>query len=308
MNSPAHSSRSGSALVVTFWLIAIMGLVVIGALQFAVIDTRTVTAQRSLMQARQLAERALAVGSHPEVRRGEPLLEWNGDEESYEARLTMDEGRINPNALIAGGRSQVLNRLFLLWGLKPVEANGLTGAMMDWIDPDDLVSLNGAEAKAYLGSVRPGLPLNRPFQSFDEMRLVAGMEGLEAKQPGWRNFFTLWSDGKIALNEAPPEVMAAATGVRLQTALRVSRNLAGRDGKRFTGDDLRFGSVPEALQRLGVYGPPPPHLSVDGNTRRIEAVGRAGEFQCQLVVITRGKEAVWRGVLDVPRERNEVKK
>jgi type II secretory pathway component PulK len=299
------SDERGSALVVTFWLLAIMGMVVIGALQFAVIDTRTVTAQRGLMEARRLAEQALAIGSHPEIQRGDSLLRRDGESGDYEARITLDEGRVNPNALVLGKQSQVLNRLFLLWGMESGQAVSLTGAMMDWIDPDDLVSLNGAEAKAYAGLGRSGLPLNRPFQSYDEIRMVAGMDALELLRPDWRDFFTLWTAGKIDLNEASPEVMAAATGARLPGALRVWQNLAGRDGKRFTDDDVRFGSVPEALQRLGIYTPPPPHLAIDGNTRRVEAVGSVGKFQSKLVLVLKEKEAIWRGESVAPPETSE---
>jgi type II secretory pathway component PulK len=299
-----QSGFQGSALALTFWLIAIMGLVVIGAIQFAVVDTRTVTAQRGLAQARRMAERALAVGAHPEVQRGDPLLKSRGDEGAYQAWVTMDEGRINPNALISSKQGIVLNRLFLLWGMEPALAIALTGAMTDWVDGDDFVALNGAEAKEYAAAGRPGLPLNRPFQSFEEMRLVTGMDQLESLRPDWRDFFTLWSEGLIDLNEASPEVMAAATGVRLQAARRVFQGLAGRDGLRFTDDDVRFATVIEALQRLGINTQPPPHLGIDGNTRRVEAIGTAGSFQCKLVMVLNGTEPLHRQELPMNTELN----
>ncbi len=305
--SPPCRSR-GSALVLTFWLIAIMGLVVVGALQFALVDSRAVTAQRGLAQARRMAERALAVGAHPEIQRWDSALRQEGELESYRALITADEGRMNPNTLIEGKQSIVLNRLFLLWGMKPAEAIALTGAMTDWVDTDDLVALNGAEAKAYATAGRAGLPLNRPFQSFEEMRLVIGMDQLESLRPDWRDFFTFWSEGKINLNEAAPEVMAAATGVQLKAARRVFQSLAGRDGQRYTKDDIRFATVAEALQRLGIYTPAPPHLGIDGNTRRVEAIGTSGSFQCKLVMVLRGTEAVYRQEHPMSNESNVDRK
>jgi len=109
-----------------------MGLLVFGALRFVSIDTRCVTAQRGLAQARRLAEWGLALGAHPEVKRGDPLLANEDGNESYFAFITSEEARFNPNALIAAKSQIVLNRLFLVWGLKADQASALTGAMVDW--------------------------------------------------------------------------------------------------------------------------------------------------------------------------------
>ena len=289
-----HPER-GSALVATFWLIVVMGLLVFGALQYVAIDARTVTAQRGLAQGRRLAEQGLALGAHPAVKRGDPLLRREMGEEGFVVEITAEEARLNPNTLVATRSQIMLNRLFLIWGMKPDQAVALTAAITDWIDVDDGVSPNGAESQAYAAAGRAGLPLNRPFESFEEMRMVAGMAELDALHPNWRDAFTLWTYGRINLNETSPDVMAAATGVRLPAAQRVCATLAGLDGVRFTSDDLRFVSVGEALQRLGVAGIPSPFLVVDGTIRHVESIGKSGDFRCKLVMVLTGAFPLYRG-------------
>jgi hypothetical protein len=271
-----------------------MGLLVFGALQFVAVDTRTVTAQRGLTQAKRLAEQGLAIGSHPKMERGDPLLQFESGTEGYVVEISSEEARLNPNSLINNRAQIVLNRIFLVWGMDAGPAAALTGALSDWVDADDTAGPNGAEAQAYLAAGRPGLPLNRPFASYDEMRMVAGMDALEAIPPNWRDSFTFWTFGRVNLNEASPEVMAALTGVRLPAARRVCDTLAGQDGIRFTSDDLRFGSVEEAFKRLGFAGKPSILTGIDGSTRHVESIGKAGDFQCRLIQVLSGAYPLYR--------------
>jgi len=136
--------------------------------------------------------------------------------------------------------------------------------------------------------------LNRAFASFDEMRMVKGMDDLELIHPAWRDAFTLWTFGQVDLNEAAPDVIAAATGVRLAAAVRVWDTLAGRDGVRFTSDDLRFASVEEAMKKLGIGGKPSPLFGIEGKTRHVESIGKAGDFQCRLVMVLSGAVPIHR--------------
>jgi len=287
-------THRGSALVAVFWLIAVMGLLVFGALQFVAVDSRTVTAQRGLAQARRQAEQGLALGAHPQVERGDPLLRFVSGTEGYLATISSEEARLNPNTLVVNRSQTVMNRLFLSWGMQAGPAAALTGAITDWIDPDQTEGLNGAEARTYAAAGRPGLPMNRAFTSFDEMRMVIGMDALEALRPDWRDSFTLWTFGRVNLNEASPEVIAAVTGVRLTAAQRMVTTLAGQDGIRYTKDDLRFASVEEALQRLGMTGQPSPLLGIEGTTRHVECIGKAGDFQCKLVMVLSGAFPLYR--------------
>ncbi len=271
-----------------FWLIAVLGLFVLAALQSAIVDTRMVSTLRGLALAQAAAKRGLAFGMHPSVSRGDPLLAYESDEESYQVNITVEEARLNPNALIAANSGIVLTRLFVLWGMRADAATSLSAAIGDWIDADGTVALSGAEAEAYARAGRPGLPLNRPFTTLDEMRMVSGMDALEAQNPEWRDAFTLWTSGRINVNEANPEVISAACGIGLSRAKNAWSVLAGPDGIRHTPDDVRFTSTEEAARQLQIREPIPPLLSIEGQTRHVESIGRAGDFDCRLVMILSG--------------------
>uniref|UniRef100_A0A7C4VRE3 T2SS protein K first SAM-like domain-containing protein n=1 Tax=Desulfatirhabdium butyrativorans TaxID=340467 RepID=A0A7C4VRE3_9BACT len=56
-----------------------------------------------------------------------------------------------------------------------LQADELTDAMLDWIDADDLVRLNGAEADVYIQNGLSYVPSDAPFRTMTEMLLVIGM-------------------------------------------------------------------------------------------------------------------------------------
>ncbi|MEW6261310.1 MAG: hypothetical protein AB1547_15555 [Thermodesulfobacteriota bacterium] len=56
-----------------------------------------------------------------------------------------------------------------------LQADELTDALLDWIDADDLVRLNGAEADAYIEKGLSYVPSDAPFRTMTEMLLVIGM-------------------------------------------------------------------------------------------------------------------------------------
>ena len=100
--------------------------------------------------------------------------------------------------------------MFIDWGLELEDAQEIADALTDWVDADDDVALNGAEKDDYEKAGRINQPFNRPFYDLSEVRLVRGMDLVEAVRPDWRNWFTIWSGGALDLNEAPAELIAAA--------------------------------------------------------------------------------------------------
>ena len=52
----------------------------------------------------------------------------------------------------------------------------LVGAIIDWRDPDDLLSIDGAEAQDYKAAGLRYVPRNKPFQTLSELQLVMGMD------------------------------------------------------------------------------------------------------------------------------------
>jgi len=292
---PAPPKARGSALVAVLWLIAILALASIAAIRVVSFDVDLATAQVHGFRARQLAEMGIAVASNPAVRRTDPLLTYaSGEEgEGYQARIISEGEKFNINAIVLRQDEDLLKSMFIDWGLELDEAQAVVDALVDWVDANDEVGLNGAEAEWYTEQGRLNQPFNRPFYHLDEVRLVRGMDYVEALKPDWRNWFTIWSGGALDLNEAPAELIAVAAGVTPEEAAVIPETVRGPDGLRDTADDVPFQSAAEALALLGVDGTLRPELSarmtVNDTTTRLESIGSVAGARRKITVIVRNR-------------------
>lgn len=288
------SQRRGSALVLVFWIIAILGLAVFAAVRVVSFDLDVVAAQVQGTRARHLAEMGIAIGANPSVERDDPLLTGtNGAGDGYAVKLVSEAGRLNLNAILLRDDKPLLRSLFVDWGMDLDQAQELVDAMADWIDADDEAALNGAEAQWYEQSGRTGQPFNRPFYQLDEVRLVRGMEVLEQLRPDWRDAFTLYSSGALDVNEAEPALLAVAAEVSIDRAEQVVETVLGPDRARNTADDARFNDLEQVLDLLGVQDIMrpivTPRLTVNDTTTRIESTGRSGSAARRITVIVRNR-------------------
>jgi hypothetical protein len=178
--------------------------------------------------------------------------------------------------------------------LQPDDASKVIDALSDWIDADDNESLNGAEIKDYEAEGRINQPFNRPFYHLDEARLVRGMDQIEALRPDWRNWFSVWSSGKLDLNEASAELIAAAAEVPVEQAQIIPQTVRGEDDQRDTLDDLPFSDPSAAIALLGV-DPQRPDINsrftanFADSTTRIESIGSAEGAKYKITVILKNR-------------------
>jgi len=123
---------------------------------------------------------------------------------------------------------EVLKRLLGVLRLEPLLAN----AVADWIDPDSDARAGGAEDIDYLNLNPPYRAANRPMASVDELRLIRGfdVQTVRALLP----YVTVLpsATNTINVNTASTVVLAALTGIDLQTAERIVKE---RVGKPFNG-------------------------------------------------------------------------
>ena len=289
------SKQRGSALVAVIWLIAILAMAVVATLRVVSFDVDLGTSQIHGFRARQLAEMGIAVASNPAVKRTDPLLKQNSAEsgEGFEARIISEGEKFNINAILIRQDEQLLKSMFSEWGLTLEECQMLVDGLMDWVDQNDEVGLNGAESKWYLDQGRLNQPFNRPFYTLDEMRLVRGMDYVEALKPDWRNWFTIWSSGALDLNEASAELIAAAAEITPEEANIIPETVRGPDGIRDTDDDAPFQSVEQALALLGVDSSLRPEISarmtVNDTTTRLESIGSVAGAKRKITVIVRNR-------------------
>lgn len=278
-----------SALLAVMWIVALLvGLVGTTALLLTE-DVETSTTRRQIFRARTLAEMGLALGAHPGIKPDDPLLRREvSPGEGYIVTVIGEDGRLNPNVLLQREDRDTLMRIMRAWGLKLNEMQILIDALLDWVDPDPLQRLNGAETRFYN---TPGFPFNRPFRTVDEMALVRGMDYVERLYPGWREWFSIHSTGVVDINETTPEILSALTGADIRFTTDLIARRLGRDGIRGTKDDIPYPDVTSALRLLNVSANPQTVgsiLGVQSSIRRIEATGVAGDFRRTLYAVVRG--------------------
>ena len=201
---------------------------------------------------------------------------------------------------------QLLTDIFTDWGMELLDAQTLVDNLTDWVDGGDLIELNGAEVDWYEDQGRPNHPFNRPFYNLDEVRLVKDMELLEQVKPNWKNWFTVWSNGRLDVNEAKAELIAAAAEVSIDDAQNLVEHVLGPDRVRDTDDDQRFQGLTEALTLLGVseFQQPivQPRLTVKDTTTRIVSDGRAGSVRRRITLILKSRT----GQLAILERKEEI--
>ena len=200
----------------------------------------------------------------------------------------------------------LFQRLFTLWGLDTDSGNTLYDRLIDWTDTNDEKSLDGLEREDYEESGYFGYPFNRPFYDLDEVLLVPGFDAVVANAPDWRDFFTVYSAGKLDLNEAEPKVIAAAMIASNATAdpLRdyddytkqagefIVDQLWGPDKIEDTQDDTKLQDVSAALLTLGIDTTDQTNVNrfgVNDQTVHIEAIATVGEYRKRVVMIVRNR-------------------
>lgn len=113
-----------------------------------------------------------------------------------------------------------IQRFLIGLGIGNLEAVEVAAAIADWIDPDELHRLHGAEWYDYYADV-PGArrPSNRPFVALSELRFVRGIH--DALHSRLAEVVTITTDARVNLNSAPQAVIAGLPGFDGRSARQV---------------------------------------------------------------------------------------
>lgn len=125
----------------------------------------------------------------------------------FEVRIENEAGKVNINYASGEILRQLLNSLELP-ELPSEEGNivdVVADSVLDWRDEDNLHRINGAEDDYYNGLPESYDCKDGPFYAVEELLLVRGVTP-EVYQK-LSNCVTVYSDGKININTAPPEVL-----------------------------------------------------------------------------------------------------
>ncbi|MGB0514158.1 MAG: general secretion pathway protein GspK, partial [Wenzhouxiangellaceae bacterium] len=180
--APTPDRSRGIALIVVLWMLSLLTII---------IGTYAVLARTETLQSRYLfdttdARFAAEAGLHRavvELRNPDLETRWVADGRPYtfpfgnaevEVRIVDETGLIDLNAASQGNPDLLIN-LFTSVGLDERDAQIMTAALQDWIDPDEQTRVDGAEEEEYAQAGFPYGPANQPLGSIEELQQVMGM-------------------------------------------------------------------------------------------------------------------------------------
>jgi type II secretory pathway component PulK len=126
--------------------------------------------------------------------------------------LSSENGKININGINDKNREILVNFLTKR-GIDILDADTITDSVLDWIDPDDLTHLNGAEDNYYGSLPDPYKSKDGPFLSNEELTLVQGIT--PAIFENIKDDITVYGDKKININVniASKDVLSSIPGL-----------------------------------------------------------------------------------------------
>ncbi|CAN5604710.1 hypothetical protein BH20VER3_BH20VER3_01530 [soil metagenome] len=288
MHRSTSTARAGAALMLALWALFLLSAMVIAwALD---INSRLTTMGNAsrLVEAEAMASSGAEVALNPTVKAGSSVLRGSlGRKQTYEARIVGEGGRLNLNWLLAGESPQrlaILRQYLEVKGVDLNERDHMIDCLLDFVDPNNLPRLNGAEAE-------PGYqPKNSLFQRIEELKQVKGWEKFTAA-PNWDADFTLYSSGPVDLSWASREVLLSLPGFNEPIADRFLEYRRGPDEQDATPDDpvfesldqvrLALGFTPEQFQQLsGLIG-------FKDQVVRVVSVGKSGDVSRTVQMIIR---------------------
>ena len=189
--------------------------------------------------------------------------EWSTDGRSYQ--LSYDRGTCEVRVIGEGGKINIntvqdatLRRIVGQLGLEGEDRDIVTDSILDWIDPDDLTRLNGAENDYYHSLKEPYNCKNANLDSIEELLLVRGVTpdlfygkkgkkddsgGQTEGQPGLKDIFSIYAPGTtIDINSAAVPALRVVLGVPTALARQI---VMAREQQAFANEQDLVQRVPE---------------------------------------------------------------
>ena len=241
-----------------------------------------------VVEAEAMASSGAEIALSPNVETGSSALRGSlGRNQSYEARITGEGGRLNLNWILAGENPQriaVLRQYLEIKGIDLNERDRMMDCLLDYVDPDDLPRLNGAESEPDYQ------PKNSLLQRLDELKRVKAWEKFTA-QPNWDADLTLYSTGPVDLIWASRDVLLSLPGFNDQIADRFLEYRRGPDQIDGTEDDPPFDSLDQVRLALGFT--PEQFAQLSGligfkdQVVRVVSIGKSGDVTRTVEMIIR---------------------
>jgi len=280
--------ESSAALLLALWALFLLSAMVIAwALD---IDSRiTISGNSSrVLEAEAMAASGAEVALDPAVEPTSVNLHRSlARNQRYDAKLTGEGGRLNLNWMLAGENPQrlaVLRKYLENKGVDLNERDRMMDTLLDFVDPDDIPRLNGAESDQNYH------PKNALLQRLEEVKQVKGWEKFTSAAD-WDADFTLYSSGPVDLAWASRDVLRALPGFNDQIVDRYLEIRAGADKIEGTQDDAIFDSLDQV--RLAIGFTPDQFAQLSGlvgfkdQVMRVTSVGKSGSVTRTVQMIVR---------------------
>jgi hypothetical protein len=288
MKHSDNKQRGGAALMLSLWaLFLLSGMVISWALEIDSQMAMNSNANR-VLEAEAMACSGSEIALHPAVRPGSPVLRGGASRtRTFEARITGEGGRLNLNWVVAGenpARLELLRKFLEVKGIDLNERDHMIDCLLDWVDPDNLVRLNGAEDE---GAYRPA---NTLLTRIDDLKKIKGWEEFVAR-PGWDSELTVNSTGPIDLLWASREMLLSLPGMTEPIVDQFLAVRSGPDGIDGTEDDPPFKTVDDVRVALG-FSPDQfkqlaPLVGFRDQVLRVTSVGRSGDVKRVVQMVIR---------------------
>lgn len=328
---PGPPAASGSALIVVLWVLGLLSMFVAAFAFDMHIEARITSAWRKQMKAEYLARAGvelarmalfetadadlnntdpsayLAKGSDEQLRYAVWGLAHGGGVElsrdlgagTVTVSIRPENARMNINAMIhVENRNQTFEEwdpLFETAGVPQEMRDSLVDCLLDWVDPNEMTHLNGAESQYYESLSPPYKAKNRPLATVDELLMVKGFnepmgEGEMTVYDAIAGHLTAYSDdSKVNINAVSRETLMAVLDIDAHIAEAIVRERVGPDGQAGTEDDRPFKDLGDLLTRVPVLGQAVAARLTFSATGRfmIRARGKVGDVERMITCVVK---------------------
>lgn len=175
----------------------------------------------------------------------------------------------------------------------------LVDTLVDWVDPDEMTQLNGAESEYYESLDPPYKAKNRMLDTVDELILIKGFDEIIPDREitvfdALAGYFTVYpSDGKLNINAADLDTLMGYYNIDSLLAQQIIDSRAGPDGIIGTEDDVPYteNDLNELRQNMGLTEGDNPAFKHNGYFN-MQSRGQVKDvvFQINCIVKLEGKK------------------
>ncbi|MDQ2867080.1 MAG: general secretion pathway protein GspK [Verrucomicrobiota bacterium] len=248
------AKKNAAALLLALWALFLLSALIVG--WASQIQSRLIAdgSANRILEAEAMACSGAEIALNPAIKPGSPNLTGKfSARQSYEAQITGEGGRLDINWLVQGedpNKLEILRRYLELKGFDLNERDRMIDTLLDWVDADDLVRLNGAEKSDDYE------PANAPLTRIEDLKKIKGWKKFTSR-PGWDEELTVNSDNQgVDLQWASRDVLRALPGMTDGIVDRFLEIRRGPDGIDGTSDDgIKPGDSAAAYAALGIQQP-----------------------------------------------------